>query len=489
MQIFTQSRLDPVLNKGYYSTIINPDLNSMKLKQIRNSFIYFRSSSKPGALEGLANDYLILDEYDRVPQAAEASALEGMSSSPYKITNRFSTPSINDVGIHKLFKQSDQNYYMHKCPHCNYYNKMSFEPYVPEAPVEKRGNVLTVNPQGVDLSAKTVVDGSFQYVCQKCGRPLDRWMTGEWVPMYTDRAKNNQGTRGYYISQMNAVWISLDDLKRKELTAESKQLFYNYVIGEPFIDAKMTVNKSDIMNHIRPDLNKQPENRQGYAFVSVGVDFGNQHSITIHGVRPNGVVDMIANFQVAKANPLNPDSIGTDIQALRVKLAPYDPDIIVADIGDSGDKIAKLIQIYGKGKVYGCIYPSTPKSSGNVIPTWSENNNTVRADKLMQNKRYIAKLKEGEIGFARGMDKSLEDFVSHWSNVVIRDEEDNKSITGFVQKITRKGPDHYSQAAIYSMLGYEYLMNVWDTDKSAQFDSDWLNANLTPTQTDIFSQF
>lgn len=48
---------------------------------------------------------------------------------------------------------------------------------------------------------------------------------------------------------------------------------------------------------------------------------------------------------------------------------------------------------------------------------------------------------------------------------------------------------HYAQAAIYSMLGYEYLMNVWDTDKSSQFDSDWLNANLTPTQTDIFSQF
>ena len=119
-----------------------------------------------------------MDEYDRVPAFAEMSAIESMSSSPFKIINRWSTPSTPHMGIHRVFEQSDQFVYMHKCPKCNHYNEMSYEDYNPEAPIEKRGNIYCVNPKGVDVLAKTVVDGSFQFVCQKCGEPLDRWYNG-----------------------------------------------------------------------------------------------------------------------------------------------------------------------------------------------------------------------------------------------------------------------------------------------------------------------
>lgn len=61
MRRFVQTRLDPVLAKGYYSTIVNPDINSLQAKQIRNSFVYFRSSSKPGSLEGIDVDYVSLN--------------------------------------------------------------------------------------------------------------------------------------------------------------------------------------------------------------------------------------------------------------------------------------------------------------------------------------------------------------------------------------------------------------------------------------------
>ena len=139
---------------------------------------------------------------------------------------------------------------------------------------------------------------------------------------------------------------------------------------------------------------------------------------------------------------MNPDAIDVDMQSIKLQLAPYEPDIIVADVGDSGDKVAKLIQMYGKERVYGCVYPSTPKSTGNVVPTWSEQGNKVSADKLMQNKRYITQMKEGEIGFYKRTDKELALYIEHWGNVVIRDEEDEKSPTGFRQTIGRKGDDH-----------------------------------------------
>lgn len=134
-----------------------------------------------------------------------------------------------NTGIHSLYEQSDQYNFLHKCARCNHWNKMSYENYDGTSK-HAGGNVLMVNPDGVDKLAKTVVDGSFQYVCSACGKPLDRW-DGEWVPRYPSRNLDGTGERGYKISQMSAVWLTLDDLKRKELNSKSKQSFYNYVIG------------------------------------------------------------------------------------------------------------------------------------------------------------------------------------------------------------------------------------------------------------------
>lgn len=116
-------------------------------------------------------------EYERVNSLAESSALESMSSSPLHIVRRFSTPSAPGVGIHKLYQQSDQWYYAHVCQHCDYHNEMKYAPY-DENNLEQSGNLLLVNPDGIDEQAKTVQDGTYQYVCQKCGKPLDRWYNG-----------------------------------------------------------------------------------------------------------------------------------------------------------------------------------------------------------------------------------------------------------------------------------------------------------------------
>ena len=62
MQDFVQTRLNPVLEKGYYATITDEKLNSVKAKRIRESYMYFRSSSTPGAMEGVDIDFLSLDE-------------------------------------------------------------------------------------------------------------------------------------------------------------------------------------------------------------------------------------------------------------------------------------------------------------------------------------------------------------------------------------------------------------------------------------------
>ena len=94
MEEFVATRLDPVLNEGYYASILDANVNSLKKKKIRNSFLIFRSASKGASVEGVDIDYLSLDEYDRVSASAEISAMESMSSSSFGVVRRWSTPTL-----------------------------------------------------------------------------------------------------------------------------------------------------------------------------------------------------------------------------------------------------------------------------------------------------------------------------------------------------------------------------------------------------------
>lgn len=470
MKKFVQSRLNPVLEKPYFNTIIDKDQDSLSFKKIRNSSIFFRTSSKASTVEGVDIDYLSLDEYDRVNPLAEASAMESMSSSPFKVVRRWSTPSVPNMGIHKLFEKSDQHWYQHKCDRCNHWNKLSYEDYDPSG-VHEGGNILCVNPDGIDKLAGTVQEGSFQFVCQKCGKPLDRWYNGEWVADYPSRTANGQGIRGYMISQLNAVWVSADELKQKEMNTESKQAFHNYILGYPFEDIKLRVLEDDVYSNNSELAVSQMYDRGRYKFISVGIDWGNHHWITVHGMTEDGHVDLIRLFNVEKIS--RPDMVEADLEKIKLEISKYDPDIIIADNGDSGNNVLKLINFFGQNRVFGCTYKSSPRSTGQLKPEFNENNNRVTVDKLMQNKRYIQALKTRDISSYKIIDNDLKTYLQHWQNVVIMDEEDEK--TGeFYQVIKRKGDDHYAQASVYSFIGLGRLKDLYEQNSGSRFESTFV---------------
>ena len=474
MKDFVSTRLNPLLQAGYYATISDPKTDSLEKKKIRNSFLLFRSSSKGAAVEGVDIDYLSLDEYDRVGAAAEISAMESMSSSQFKILRRWSTPTVPDYGIHALFERSDQRVYMHKCDHCGYRQQIDYE-----------ANIECLDESGVDLIAKTVKDGTFRFVCQKCKKGLDRWYSGEWVAKFPDRTLNNLGTRGYLVTQLDAVWFTADALKRKELEAKSKQHFYNYVLGYPYQDVALAVQDGDIMDNRRSDLPNPMTIRGNYRFISVGIDWGNRHWITVRGFRDNGLIDLIRAFSVERARGVA--NIEADLQEVINQIEPYNPDIICADIGDSGNYVDKLIQHFGVGRVYGVKVNPTPRSTGQIQPTWSENQSRVVVDKLTQNKKHISDMKMGRLGFYNTPDRDLELYIAHWKNVVIRDEEDED--TGEIyQIITNRGDDHYAQSSVYSMVGMEHVLEPFILQTQENAFGYTTVENIMPQPTDIFAK-
>lgn len=362
---------------------------------------------------------------------------------------------------------------MHRCESCGYRQQMDYEK-----------NIECVDPSGVDIIAKTVREGTFRYVCQKCHKSLDRWYNGSWVPKYPERTADGGGTRGYLITQMNAVWISADELKRKELAAKSKQQFYNYVLGHPFEDVSLAVQDVDVISNMREDLPGPLLNRGDYRFISVGIDWGNHHWVTVKGFRDNGQTDLIRAFPVERSRGI--ENIELDLETIINQIVPYNPDIISADIGDSGNYVDKLIQYFGKGKVYGVKVNPNPRSNGLMHPQWNENKSMVTIDKLTANKGYISDMKMGRIGFYRQRDADLNLYIEHWKNVVIRDEEDDK--TGEVyQVIGNKGDDHYAQSAVYAKAGIDHVLAPFQEHGEDEFGYTTIS-DLKTQPTDIFSK-
>lgn len=283
---------------------------------------------------------------------------------------------------------------------------------------------------------------------------------------------------------MNAVWISADELKRKELKAKSKQHFYNYVLGHPYQDVALAVQDKDILDNIREDLPEPLMNRGNYRFISVGIDWGNRHWITIRGFRDNGRIDLLRIFSVERARGVA--NIEADLENIINQLIPYSPDIICADIGDSGNYVDKLIQYFGAGKVYGVKVNPNPRSTGQIQPKWADTQSMVTIDKLTQNKKHISDMKMGRLGFY-APDKELNQYMIHWRNVVIRDEEDEK--TGEVyQIITNKGDDHYAQSSVYSMVGMEHVLEPYITGTQENAFNYTTVQSFVPQSTDIFSR-
>lgn len=225
--------------------------------------------------------------------------------------------------------------------------------------------------------------------------------------------------------------------------------------------------------------------RGDYRFISIGIDWGNHHWITVRGFRDNGHVDLIRAFSVERSRGVA--NIEADLEQVINQIVPYNPDIICADIGDSGNYVDKLIQYFGVGRVYGVKVNSNPRSTGQIQPVWSENKSMVTIDKLTQNKRHIADMKMGRLGFYMNKDRNMDLFIEHWKNVVIRDEEDEK--TGEVyQVIGDRGDDHYAQSSVYSMVGLEHVLEPFISQEQENAFAYTTVSSVEPQVTDIFSK-
>jgi hypothetical protein len=240
---FVPSKVNQIMrmNPSIKARIDPKNIDSVEQKQIDKAFIFFKGTFTEREAIMLTSDRNVHDELDKSKPEVVRDYASRMGYSKVRSQHYFSTPTVPDFGIDKLFEQSDQKHWRFNCPHCNYRQFMLWE-------------------KNVDIEQRI-------YTCQKCHQELTPQQIselGSWEARYPDREIS-----GYWISQMNCPWRTADDLMKEMEKAEDETYFYNFILGLPYLSAEQKIPESLFIRNITD------EDAQGTGERNVmGIDTG-----------------------------------------------------------------------------------------------------------------------------------------------------------------------------------------------------------------------
>ncbi len=413
-------------------------MNQVMSKKIGNgSHLILRSAWESNLGEGVDADIIILDEKDRMKPGVDIAFKESLASSRFGYIREVSTPTLPNRGIDKPFSKSDQMSWHVKCSKCGL-----------EQEIEYPDNIQQVKE--FPLGSDEIPEGSYEYLCRKtkCRGPLDR-MFGRWVPRYPER----KDIRGYHIPQTIAPWISATDIMRKKKEYVFDQLWTNYCLGRVSKGDNIFLSDEDFEAACAGHdfYNRRTEDWQN---ISVGIDWGHLNWVVIWAQNVHNerwYIIGIGIFEDSHTKELE------SVKAIDDFIAPFEPDVIIADAGYGKDRNSYLLRKYGAGRFFACGYNPSTKHSRTFTPVWSNVEGArVLVDRTMSIKNACRSIRELEVGLPSLEDNKTKLLKKHFMALApLRTQEEGSS--EIVEEISASGDDHLVHAFLYGQLGVQYL--------------------------------
>ena len=407
---FSKSRVSPIIqnNPDHIGKYIE-DADSVGLKKVGKTFLYFRGMRSKIGMKSVPADQVIFDELDEAPPASMSMARERMAASTFKEEISLSNPTIPDYGIDKEFQDTDQNFWLLKCPHCGEWNDVS-ETF-PDCLV-KVGELVIL-------------------ACKHCRKELDK-NAGQWVPKYP----NNKDSRGYQYSQLFSASVSPAEILTKfnKATADGRLTnFYNLNLGRAYVTAKEALSKEQVLKLCSSQFPKDPFS--GTDPIYMGVDQGKGlHIFFLKEV--NGKILGWPAYEV-------------DFEKLDGYVKKHVKRCVIDALPET--RKARELADRNKGKVYLNFYVETQKGSTkwNDEEFISQENRTESLDAshaLCQGTEAVP-----SILVLPQRDENMEEVALQFSNIAKKLEEDEE--TGSKRYVwIKKSADHYRHAYNYAVI-------------------------------------
>lgn len=249
---------------------------SVSLKHIGEGSIAFVGSNASASFTEFPADDLIIDELDECDQENLAMAWERLSASKDKRVIKAGNPTIKDFGIDAEFNVSDKKQWRISCSSCGKWIQPDFFNHVVRE-VGAREYIILDDKWDRDMKR------DINCVCDKCGKPYDRFGHGEWV-----REDRQSKISGYQISKMFSTNVRITELMdrfEKGLTDDSKlQRFYNGDLGQAYTASGSKITK-EMLDDCRADYLMPVGIKEA---CLMGIDVGTKLVVRINQILPDG---------------------------------------------------------------------------------------------------------------------------------------------------------------------------------------------------------
>ena len=292
---FNDERIDPSIQDSDYLRRRIRGVNQKHLKQIGLGTLYVRGVKSLTAVQSVAADAVVFDEYDEADQKNMAQAERRLSGS--RAAGRtprrrmIGRPTMPGYGIAKQYRASDQRVWMVTCPSCDRDQDSPHD--------EHRGLTFWANLRWKTAAAGDRIlkagDDAYEQredvidawrACRFCEASLEPTKRGEPSPIHDGRweaTKTGPGRiRGYHVTRFCVPFTDL-----KELVVASRgtrpyeiETFYNNDLGIPYaaVDAALTEEQLNRAS----GMGRDPQS--GYVLTNpttMGVDVASRRALTV----------------------------------------------------------------------------------------------------------------------------------------------------------------------------------------------------------------
>lgn len=399
---FSKGRISPLIEENEQIGRMVRDTDSAGIKAIGNGFLYLRGMKSRVGLKSVPADFVIFDELDEAPQNSVDMAMERMSHSEFKEDWKLSNPTLPDYGIDKAFQETDQRYWLLKCPRCG--EASCLEDTFPDCLLE--------------------IDSRVILACSKCKAELDPAI-GEWVakkPSITEK-------RGYHYSQLFSQFVSPAEILHQFRTTDNLKDFYNLKIGIPYVEAENRLSIQEVLSLCGNEGIASSDH--GPCFM--GVDQGKDLHVVISKKHPQ------------KAGRIIHIGVYKDWEELDPLMKNFKVIRCVTDALPE-TRNARAFGERHKGKVFLNFYREFFKGDYK----WDEGNLTVVCNRTESLDASHNEIMTGQIILPKECEV-VEEFAKHLHNVAKKLEEDEE--TGSKRYVYVKlGPDHFRHAFNYESM-------------------------------------
>lgn len=401
---------------------------------IKNSAWYLRGAHRPDEqLASFPVDILIIDEYDLITARAVTLAEKRLRASPLRLKRYVSKPTLPNVGIDKVFLESDQHQWQICCPACELWQPPDFwenVALISDGPPEYYATWSKRTKQ-------ELLKSTFAFVCRSCGYPIDRCGPGRW------EAQNPFGPmRGYRVPGMVAPFVPLEEIVKGSLTEEPDLLleWYRADLGLPKSPEGGQLNWDDLQA-CKQDYQMVRRARR----CTMGVDVGVKLHVRIGCYRE----DQWQAVWIGTVDEFR------DLDALMVS---YDVRSAVIDALPE-TRLSRDFCKRWPGRAWMAYYPAAPKE----VFTWQDAKTADIAGRV-----YIARTeamdrvatghRERLEGLPTNAD-TIQDFFKHMCApvrvLITKTKQDGTRYKTAV--FLETGPDHYFHSSVYEKAARERL--------------------------------